>query len=157
MVTGFLLLVGMLLASLPARADWTDVTAIVRAETDLATQIAEACNRHCRGNRREGKLRWIRVKPASDGLYQVLARADPMNHHNTGAILGIGGGVGYSHTVDVQALATLDPSSCVLRIDRIDVVNDRYGLSGLARREEGRQHTIAHCPLPIASASHDRH
>ncbi len=137
--------VATLLCAGSAAADWHDATQVVREHTNLADQIADACRRHCQGNRSEGKLRSLRTKYLTNDLYAVVADATLLNKHNTGSLFGIGGGVGYSHSVEIEAHGTLDASTCLLRIDRIAVRNDRYGLSNLARGEEGKEYRIDNC------------
>ena len=127
-----------------------DVTAQVVRETDLDERIAQFCHDHCQGNRREGRL--LRVTVHRIGPFSFAVRADASlrnrHHQDPPRIFGrsVGGGFQvYNYTIDIEAYGTLDSRTCDLTIDRIKVLNDRLGLSNLARGEEGKIHRIANC------------
>lgn len=122
-----------------------DVTALVIQHTDLDEKIHNACRKHCEGNRRRGVLRSVHSDIINNNTYKVIATASLVNHHHTKGPFGIGGGVGWSHTIKIEAQGVLDSSSCNLTITRIRVINDKFGLGGLARGEEGKIHKIANC------------
>jgi len=122
-----------------------DVTGAVVKYTDLDEKISQACSKYCKGNRRGGYLKRVQVTPAGRGVYRVIVNADLVNKHNTGSLFGIGGGMGWSYTVSVRAYGTLYGSNCNLRVDRIDIINDRLGIGYLAKGEEGKVHAIANC------------
>jgi hypothetical protein len=127
-----------------------DVTAQVVQDTDLDDRIVTACQEHCRGNRREGKLKRITVERSGEHSFTVRADASLRNreYQDLPKVMGrrVGGGVEvYSYTIDLEAYGTLDEQTCNLRIDRIKVVNDRFGLGRLAQGHEGKVHNIANC------------
>ncbi len=127
-----------------------DVTALVVLETDLDERIARFCHDHCQGNQRVGRLLRVTVHGIGPHSFTVRADASLRNRHyqDPPVVLGrrLGGGVQvYSYTIDVEAYGTLDSRTCDLTIDRIKVLNDRLGLSNLARGEEGKIHRIANC------------
>ena len=140
--------VGLVFCALPAVASEAcarDVTSLVVRHTDLDEKIAEVCRQHCKGNLRHGALRSVDVQAAGSSYYEVTVRADLVNKHNSGPILGVGGGAGWSYTVQVVASGTLDPRSCNLTIDRIRIINDKLGIARLARGEEGKIHNVSNC------------
>jgi len=127
-----------------------DVTALVKRETDLDERIAAACQQHCQGNRREGKLKRVTVMRSGPNCFTVRADATLVNrqYQNPPRVFGhrVGGGVRlYSYTIDVEAYGTLDDRTCDLRIERIHVTNDQLGLGRLAKREEGKVHRVKNC------------
>ncbi len=131
--------------------EWHDVTALVRKYTNLARKIHDACRKHCQGNRRKGTLQSISVSYNGNYKYSVRAFASLKNAHHTDGPLGIGGGIGWSHTINVESTGILDSRTCRLRINRIKVLNDNLGLSGLARGEEGKIHKINNCARLLTS------
>lgn len=132
-----------------------DVTALVKRETDLDEKIADACRQHCQGNRRKGELKRITVARSGPSYFIVRAAATLVNrqYQKPPKVFGhkVGGGVQvYSYTIDVEARGTLDDRTCDLRIERIHVKNDRFGLGRLAKREEGKVHRIKNCRRFVA-------
>ena len=117
-----------------------DVTAQVIKETDLDDQIAAACKNHCRGNKRKGTLTRVTVVRSGADRFTVRADASLLNRHDPMHHV-----TAWSYTIDVQAYGTLDERTCDLRIDRINVRNDRLGLRSLASGQEGKVHQIKNC------------
>lgn len=128
----------LLLLVTPAQAK--DVTAQVINETDLDEQIAAACDHHCRGNKRKGTLSRVTIVRSGADRFTVRADASLLNRHDPMHHV-----TAWNYTIHVQAYGTLDEQTCALRIDRINVSNDRLGLRALASREEGKVHQIKNC------------
>ena len=126
-----------------------DVTALIVRETDLDERVARFCHDHCRGNRRVGRLLRVTVHRIGPHSFSVRADISLRNRHRQVPLVVFGrrlGGVQiYSYTIIVEAYGTLDSRTCDLTIDRIKILNDRLGLSTLARGEEGKIHRIANC------------
>jgi hypothetical protein len=118
-----------------------DVTKLVIDHTDFAENIKKLCSEYCLGNQSAGHLKRVSVEHIAGNLYRVIAYADLVNKHD----LGIGGGFGWSYTVELEARGTLNSADCNLRIDTITVRNDRLGLGNAAKKEEGKVHKIANC------------
>jgi len=136
MLAAFLLTSTLLAAPVEAK----DVTAAVRKETDLDEQIANACARHCKGNKRKGTLTRVTVDRSNSATLAVRADARLLNRHDP-----VGGVTAWSYTIKVEAYGTLDERTCRLTINKVKVIDDRLGLSSLARREEGKVHTVKDC------------
>ena len=144
---------GLLLVASPSifgRLEAKDITAEVIRETDLDERIAEVCRRHCQGNRRKGELRQIRVARAGQYTFSVWANASLRYQHyqDPPKIMGrrIGGGFQvYSYTIEIEAYGTLDSRTCDLRIDRLELANDRLGLKQLAKSQVGKVYKIHKC------------
>ena len=122
-----------------------DVTRAVIEQTQLDEQVAAACRQYCQGNRRRGRLERVLVEPLGGDQYRVQAEASLKNHQYTPAPLGLEGGFGFKHVIRVVALGRLDASTCRLRVERVRVDNDKYGLGNLARSEEGKVYRIRDC------------
>ena len=120
-------------------AEAKDITSQVIRETDYDEQVTTACARHCQGNKREGTLTRVTVERAGPANFAVRAYVRLANRHD------ISGVTAWSYTINVEAYGTLDRRTCRLKVDRIDVINDRLGLASLARREEGKVHDIKNC------------
>lgn len=135
-LTAFCLISAFLAASVEAK----DVTSQVIRETDFDEQIAAACARHCQGNKRKGRLTRVTVDRSSSTNFAVRAYAQLGNRHDP-----VPGVTAWSYTINVEAYGTLDERTCRLTINRIKVINDRVGLSSLARREEGKVHNVKDC------------
>lgn len=135
-LTAFFLTSALLAASVQAK----DVTLQVIKETDYDKQIADACARHCQGNKRQGRLTRVTVERSSSTNFAVRGYAQLGNRHEP-----VSGVTAWSYTINVEAHGTLDARTCRLTVNRIKVVNDRLGLSSLARREEGKVHDVKDC------------
>ncbi len=118
-----------------------DVTQLVLDRTDFAEQLKKLCAEHCLGNQSAAHLKRVSVEHIGGNLYRVIAYADLVNKHD----LGIGLGLGWSYTVELEARGTLNSADCNLRIDKITVRNDRLGLGAAAKKEEGKVHQVANC------------
>lgn len=130
-------LIGVLLTGW---AEAKDVTAQVIREADLDEQIADACHKHCKGNKRHGTLTRVLVTRSGPSRFAVSANANLVNRHDPVRHV-----TAWSYTIQVEAHGTLDETTCQLRIDRISLTNDRLHLGPLARREEGKVHRIKDC------------
>lgn len=136
----------VLLLMTDARA--ADITNRIISETDLDERIRALCEQYCVGNRREGRLTSMEAWSIDENTVGARAKASLRNHeHVQPSAFGIklGGGVGFSYTMDITADGILDLTTCMLRIDRIRIDNDKLGLSGLARDQEGKSHHIDNC------------
>lgn len=135
-LTAFALTSALFAASIEAK----DVTSQVIKETDYDEQVAAACARHCQGNKRQGRLTRVTVDRSSATNFAVRAYIQLGNRHDP-----VSGVTAWSYTINVEAYGTLDGRTCRLTINRIKVINDRLGLSSLARREEGKVHDVKDC------------
>lgn len=136
-----------LLLMVDARA--ADITNRIISETDLDERIRALCQQHCLGNRREGKLTSMEAWSIDENTVGARARASLRNREYVQPKVGglkVGGGFeAFSYTVDITADGVLDLTTCMLRIDHIEVDNDKLGLSSLARNQEGKSHHIDKC------------
>lgn len=139
------LLLALLLAGSPGAIVAREITELVIRHTDFDRQLNQVCMDYCQGNRRSGRLRKVLLDPVGPAVFRVVVLADLVNEHDAGPMLGLGGGLGWSYTVQVKAVGTLSSSNCNLRVDRVDVIDDRLGLAGLVKAEEGKIHTIPDC------------
>ena len=121
-----------------------DVTEQVIRETDLNERIAEACRENCQGNRSKGWLKRIIIDRIDQQTFAVQADIGLRNRHYQKLLIG-GGIEVYDFTIDVEAYGTLDARSCDLKINRIVVTNDRFGLGRLARDQEGEVYNLENC------------
>ncbi len=124
-----------------------DVTSAVILHTYLDEKIYNACIDHCQGNRREGKLKQVLITFRGGSRHSVTVTASMKNAGHVDGPFGIGGGAGWSHTMDIEAQGILNSKTCMLTITKIRVLNDNLGLSGLARGEEGKTHKIQNCRM----------
>lgn len=135
----FLFLVVLCLFSFRTAYASTDVTAQVRAETNLERRIAEACNRYCWGNRREGRLEHIFVSRRDARNFLVQARARLRSRDRRMGVTVA------SNTMYVNASGNLNSSTCNLQIEDLNLEGDYLGLETFIRRERGKVHHIENC------------
>jgi hypothetical protein len=120
-----------------------DVTEKVRRYTALDKAIGDFCASYCQGNRREGRLTAVTVKPIGNGRYRGTMTAELRNRQDAGEPFNV---TIYDWIVKVRAEALLDESSCMVVIDSVTVDNDMYGiLSGVLDEQKGQKHQISNC------------
>jgi len=125
-----------------------DITGLVAQYTDLDDKISDACNRHCQGNRRQGRLNRVTIR-REDGFHHIVEMwASLKNHQHQDT--GIGGGFAvYQYTVDVYAVGRLDQRNCKITILDVSVSGDTLDLAGSARNEIGKVYDVQQCQLFI--------
>jgi hypothetical protein len=142
----------VLSSALPASAK--DVTAEVVRETDLDERLALACRTYCLGNRAAATLNQVTVVRASPTTFRVAGRASLRNQQFVEPTVLFGAAVGgfdlFHYIVTIDAFGTLDPATCHLRVDRVQVLDDRLNLTDMARREEGKVYLVPDCQRFLA-------
>jgi len=117
---------------------WADITSKIKQSTNLDEQIRNICNRHCQGNGREGKLHYMKINHQNGPIYNIEARAGLRNRHKQSLLIGSVQLYDYI----VIANGNFNSQSYDLVINIIRIENDHIGLSGLAKKEEGKTHHI---------------
>ncbi len=142
-------LISLCLTTAPVASLAKDITQQVITETDLDEEIAQACRDYCQGNRRHGLLARALVTRSGPETFKVRGEANFRNYHFQESLEVFGqrieGLTLFDYTVVVIAEGVLDEKTCNLRVDKVTVENDQIGLSSLARREEGKIHSIDNC------------
>ena len=121
-----------------------DITGLISAETDYGEQVQRACLIYCQGNRRKGTLKQVFLERISKNSLTVRVKASSRNLHYQRLVAG-GGFNLFDYTVNIEAFGTLDERTCKLRIDRIHILDDRLGLSSLAKQQAGKIYMIKDC------------
>ncbi len=146
------LALGVLFAAPPALAK--DVTAEVVRETDLDERLVLACRAYCLGNRAGATLNQVTVVRATASTFRVAGRASLRNQQFVEPQVLFGAAVGgfdlFHYIVTIDAVGTLDGNTCNLRIDRVQVLDDRLNLTDVARREEGKIYAVPNCQRFLA-------
>jgi hypothetical protein len=141
-----------MIAARPALAK--DITAEVVRDTDLDERLALACRAHCLGNRAGASLNQVTVVRATNTTFRVAGRASLRNHQTTEGQTLFGAQVPlfdvFYYTVTIDAVGTLDATTCNLRVDRVQVLDDRLNLTDVARREEGKIYAVPNCQRFLA-------
>jgi hypothetical protein len=131
-----------------------DVTAEVVRETDLDERLTLACRAYCLGNRAAATLNQVTVVRASPTSFRVAGRASLRNQQFVEPQVLFGAAVGgfdlFHYIVTIDAVGTLDPATCHLRVDRVQVLDDRLNLTDIARREEGKVYLVPDCQRFLA-------
>jgi hypothetical protein len=138
----------------PAPAAAKDVTTQVVRETDLDERLVAVCRAYCLGNRSGATLNQVTVVRATGSTYRVAGRASLRNHQFVEPAIVFGAQVGgfdlFHYIVTIDAVGTLDGPTCKLRVDRVQVLDDRLGLTDIARREEGKTYLVPDCQRFLA-------
>lgn len=143
--------IGCVLLALAAHAAGpVDVTQQVRARPDLMGRLEQACARVCQGNRSEARLERVTALALADGRFRVEGEASLRQRHVQAVPGGLGGLVGpsvtlFDHTALVHGRGLLDPATCLLEVEAVEVVGDRLGLGRLVQGEVGRRHRVERC------------
>ncbi|MBM3507988.1 MAG: hypothetical protein FJX64_09845 [Alphaproteobacteria bacterium] len=131
-----------------------DVTAQVVRETDLDERLVAVCRAYCLGNRAGATLNQVTVVRATGTSYRVAGRASLRNHQFVEPANVFGAQVGgfdlFYYVVTIDAVGTLDGQTCRLRVDRVQVLDDRIGLTDVARKEEGKVYLVPDCQRFLA-------
>lgn len=140
----------LLLAPSARAAGPVDVTQQVRARPDLMARLEQACARICQGNRSTARLERVTALPLPDRRFRIEGEASLRQRHVQAVPGGLGGLVGpavtlFDHTVIVRARGLLDPATCLLEVQAVEVVGDRLGLGRLLQGEVGRRHPVERC------------
>ncbi len=125
-----------------------DVTALVIQHTNLDEKIVAACSKHCKGNRRGGRLTKATIRRESQSGHIIDIWASLKNHHHVNTVLG-GGFAAYQYTIGVHATGRLNQNNCKITIINISLSNDKIGLGSGARKEVGKVYDVANCGLFI--------
>jgi hypothetical protein len=140
--------------ALPVPALAKDVTAEVVRDTDLDERLVAVCRVYCLGNRAGATLNQVTVVRATATTYRVAGRASLRNHQTTEGQTFLGARVPvfdvFYYTVIIDAVGTLDAPTCNLRVDRVQVLDDRLNLGDIARREEGKVYVVPNCQRFLA-------
>ena len=82
----------------------TVITALVVKHSELAQKMEQACQEYCQGNRRQGTVQRVTIRPLGKGRYAVRGWGDLRNHE----VLDTGSGdfTLYDYTVRAEAHAT---------------------------------------------------
>lgn len=125
-----------------------NVTELVAKNTDLDERIVNACNNHCQGNRRQGRLIKVTTHREDDIYHRVEIWATFKNHHHQKTL--VGGGIAlYKYTVDVHAIGRLDQRDCKVKILDVKVYGDNLDIAGGAKKEIGKVYNAPNCQLFI--------
>ncbi len=141
----------VLAAALPAAAPAAakDITAQVTADTDLGQRLTAVCRMYCLGNRARSTLNQVTVVRAGPTAFHVSGRATLINHQTVEPTILFGAEIGgfdlFLYTVTIDATGTLDTPTCNLNVDSVRVLDDRLGLTDVARREEGKVYLVPNC------------
>jgi hypothetical protein len=120
-----------------------DITEKVRSNTPLPQTIKDFCATYCQGNKREGHLRSVTVRPIGNGRYRGSMTADLRNWQEMDAPFNM---TVFDWTVRVRTEALLDASTCIVVIDSVSVDNDPSGLlSGVLGDPKGRKVQVSNC------------
>ena len=126
-----------------------DVTAEVVRDTDLDERLVLVCRTYCLGNRAGATLNQVTVDRATTTTFRVAGRASLRNHQTTEGQTLFGAPVPvfdvFYYTVTIDAVGTLDATTCNLRVDRVQVLDDCLNLTDVARREEGKIYLVPSC------------
>ncbi len=146
-IRGIVLALAVLFGAPPVLAK--DITAEVVRDTDLDERLVLACRTYCLGNRAGATLNQVTVDRATATTFRVAGRASLRNHQTTEGQTLFGAQVPifdvYYYTVTIDAIGTLDATTCNLRVDRVQVLDDRLNLTDVARREEGKVYLVPNC------------
>ena len=142
-------LIALFLMTAPVTSWAKDITQQVITQTNLDEEIALACRDYCQGNRRHGLLTRVLINRSGPETFKVRGEANFRNYHFQDSMEVFGQSIGgltlFDYTIVVIAEGVLDEKTCKLRVDKVTVENDQIGLGSLARREEGKIHSIDNC------------
>jgi hypothetical protein len=120
-----------------------DVTEKVRRNTALDKTISDFCDSYCQGNRREGHLTAVTVKPIGNGRYRAAITAELRNRQDAGEPFNV---TLYDWIVKVRTEGLLDANTCIVIIDSVTVDNDIHGIfSGILDEYKGQKVQISNC------------
>jgi hypothetical protein len=120
-----------------------DITERVRSHTPLHQTVRDFCETYCQGNKREGKLRSVSIRPAGNGRYRGAMTADLRNWQEMEEPFNV---TVFDWTVRVRAEGLLDVSTCTVVVDSVTVENDPYDLlSGILGDPKGRKVQVPNC------------
>jgi hypothetical protein len=120
-----------------------DITEKVRRNTALDKTISDFCASYCQGNRREGHLRAVIVKPIGNGRYRAAMTAELRNWQDVDEPFNV---TIYDWIVKVRAEGLLDANTCMVIIDSVTVDNDIYGIfSDILDEHKGQKVQITNC------------
>jgi hypothetical protein len=120
-----------------------DITEKVRRNTTLDKNISEFCANHCQGNRREGHLTAVTVKPIGNGRYRGAMTAELRNWQDAGESFNV---TIYDWVVKVRTEVLLDANTCTVVIDSVSVDNDIYGIfADILDEQKGQKYQISNC------------
>lgn len=125
-----------------ARAQ-VDITEKIRRSTPLPQTIRDFCATYCQGNKREGHLRSVTVRPIGNGRYRGAMTADLRNWQEMDEPFNV---TVFDWTVRVRTEALLDAATCTAVIESVAVDNDPSGLlSGILGDPKGRKVQVSNC------------
>lgn len=138
------------LVLLAGAGEAVDVTGRVLARPDLLAALGQACARVCQGNRAAAELRRVTAERLDGGFWRIRGEAALRNRHVQAVPPWLGGiasdGVTlFDHTVVVHGHGRLDPRTCLLQVEAVEIARDRLGLGRLLRGEVGRTHRVERC------------
>ncbi|MHC1744475.1 MAG: hypothetical protein AB9873_15800 [Syntrophobacteraceae bacterium] len=120
-----------------------DVTDKVRKNTPLAQKIRDFCADYCQGNKREGRLGSVTLRPLGNGRFRGVMTADLRNWQEMEEPLSV---TVFDWTVRVRAEGVLDSASCTFVVETVTVHNDPYGLlEGVLDNPKGQRVQVANC------------
>ncbi len=138
-----------LLAAVPAfprPAGAKDIKDKVIKETILDEQIKAFCDLNCIGNEKKGWLKSLNIDPMGSVLYTVIGVAALRNRQVMKEPFEY---VLFDHTVYISSRGTLDPRTCLLKVDDAKVENDYNGIFTQLLRSEsdvvGKSFKIPDC------------
>jgi hypothetical protein len=127
-----------------------DVTQLLIAHTDADERIAFGCQRVCQGNRRRSSIDSVdvvRVGPHAFALHAFVSLinqsdgATPAGKAGTPAI----GAKIFNERVVIEVFATLEDETCAIRLDRLAVTGDAFGLGKRVKALQGKIYQIKNC------------
>ncbi len=120
-----------------------DITERVRRNTPLEQNIRSFCESHCQGNRREGHLTAVTVRPIGNGRYRGAMTAELRNWQEAGDPFNV---TVYDWVIQVRTEGLLDSNTCIVIIDSVTVDNDIYGIfADILADQRGKKYQIANC------------
>jgi hypothetical protein len=120
-----------------------DITEKVRRYTPLARTISDFCASYCQGNKREGHLRAVTIRPMGNGRYRCTMAADLRNWQEMDEPFNL---TVFDWTVEVRAEGLLDAGTCTVVVDSVAIDNDPYGLlAGALPDLKGRRYQVPNC------------
>lgn len=138
-----LLALALFLPSGKAILAQVDITEKVRNNTPLARTISDFCASYCQGNKREGRLRTVTIRPMGNGRYRCTMAADLRNWQEMDEPFNL---TVFDWTVEVRAEGLLDAATCTVVVDSVTLENDPHGLlAGALENPKGRRYQVPNC------------
>ena len=83
----------------------------------------------------------MEISHSHDDYYKAVAKGSAKFHD----VFEFAGGMALEYLINITVNGTLNVSSCILTVDKVNVIGDTLGIAEAAKSKEGKRYRVKDC------------